>query len=65
MGKNHLKSQIIKLKERGVISEAHAETMLRLTDMLHTSSDDVARQRLRSMVVKTIAELLSRSLDDR
>lgn len=62
---NHLTSSIIKLKERGVISKAHAETMLQLAELVDTPLGREASKELRHMVVKAIAELLSRSLGDR
>jgi hypothetical protein len=63
---DHLTSSIIKLKERGVISKAHAETMLHLAKLVdNTPTGRVASKTLRYMVVNAIAELLSRDLDDR
>lgn len=56
---------ITKLKERGVISKAHAEAMLRLARQLNTPEGKLVRKELRLMVVKAIAEILSKSLDER
>ena len=61
----NLKQTIVKLKERGVISKAHAETMLKLLKKLDTPQGKVASKALRYLVVKAVAELLLRSFDDR
>lgn len=65
MANNHLTETIIKLRERGVISRAHAEAMLQLVRQLNSPKGKVAQKTLRFMVVKTLAEILAKSLDDR
>ena len=62
---NHLTQTIIKLKERGVISKAHAETMLQLAQLVNSPTGKVASKALRHMIVNAIAEILSKSLNDR
>jgi hypothetical protein len=62
---NHLTKTIIKLKERGVISKAHAETMLKFALFLDSPTGKVASKELRYMVVNAIAEIINKSLGDR
>lgn len=62
---NHLTRTIIKLKERGVISKAHAKTMLHLALLVNSPTGKVVSKELRYMVVNAIAEIITKSLDDR
>lgn len=62
---NHLTQTIIKLKERGVISKAHAKTMLKLALFLESPAGKAASKELRYMAVNAIAEIIHKSLGGR
>jgi hypothetical protein len=62
---NHLTQTIIKLKERGVISKAHAKTMLKLALFLESPAGKAASKELRYMAVNAIVEIIHNSLGGR
>jgi hypothetical protein len=62
---DHFTKHIIKLKERGVISNTHANTMLELAKVASATGSKAASKILQHVVVDAIAELISKSLSDR
>lgn len=62
---SHLTKTIVKLKERGVISKAHAEAMLKLALFLDSPAGKIASKELRYMAVNAIAEIIHKSLGGR
>lgn len=62
---DHLTKTIIKLKEQGVISKEHAETVLRLAKQLETPEGKLVTKALRRVVVNAIADILNKIFSDR